>query len=1114
MNNPPILKSKLIMPELPASFLLTGRLKNLHQNMDHCRAVTISAPAGYGKTTLTVSYFNYHAPDSFRVCWYRLDQEDNKPSVFINHLIEALFPEEISEFAESRKTISNNLSIEFDSADVLPLICNEMWTYHQHSQFSRAYIVLDDFQYAVQNQDIIDMIRYLFDNLPPSFSILILTRGSTEIFTEKQKLEKTVLKIGMEDLAFTESEIENIITKMIQPYTDNKLAQIIAASTEGWIAGIILLCQSAKDKASDISIVYPGKMTYANNLFRYLSLEVFKSVESNTQDALARLALLQDFSEVEASEILEIGDIKALMDKCMNFGMFIQKIPGNPVVYRFHSLFREFMLYILNSRYTYEKIEELHLKAAQYYINHSFYFRAAEHISQCKDPSSALDIVINAGFNKFLIGEKAELKTWLDLLSDELIDLNPIILMYKAQLMPNSRQPEMIEPLQKAVRQSLNDNNLEIYFNLSSVLIYILVCNNNMKGLLEMTPDISHKLQYASREMKNAMKILEMVRYMAQEQYTLAEAESESTLYNLLPEDSQWLYLVLSSITYTCLGKLDKAIACMEKALVLKNFKSVEPARGFVLLFLSAALCMKNQLENLPANLYEILDIGEKYDYDYLSAYGSLIASYKNYASLNMNASIEMLDHAIFHYNQISNKAMEAICKMLRLLWSIEENNISQCLEEAQKNHDLISSLSSGLMTMEISQSILGAIAREAEEFDVAERCLLSAIEGARQKKTYQVLCGSLIHLSRLYFIQGNTEQGHNYLKQAMELADRNNYLMFWNIHIPTLAEMMLRSMRYGYFSDFARKLLCKFYDTKTIAYLSHKITNMDENEIPMFINDFISAYKEEKYKHLYFVKATLFGKPEISVNGTNITDTEWKTKKVSDFLYYLLLNCDNTISKEGLADILWPNSDSKSAIASQRTALYHLRKILYKYGVEVTGEKAFISETTGGLIIKNNDFLELDIHEFMNLYKELASLNNSFQDENKIKILKKMISIYRGDLMEGSDYGDIVISERERLKEIFIEACEKLSLIYMDCGQLGEAENTLRHALTHDPYNENICLELLKLYMSQGKRNKAVKLYYSFKKRFEQELDLKVDNSLTEAIRNSKPEKHSSKKK
>lgn len=149
-----------------------------------------------------------------------------------------------------------------------------------------------------------------------------------------------------------------------------------------------------------------------------------------------------------------------------------------------------------------------------------------------------------------------------------------------------------------------------------------------------------------------------------------------------------------------------------------------------------------------------------------------------------------------------------------------------------------------------------------------------------------------------------------------------------------------------------------------------------------------------------------------------------------------------------------------------------------------------------------------------MNLYKELASLNNSFQDENKIKILKKMISIYRGDLMEGSDYGDIVISERERLKEIFIEACEKLSLIYMDCGQLGEAENTLRHALTHDPYNENICLELLKLYMSQGKRNKAVKLYYSFKKRFEQELDLKVDNSLTEAIRNSKPEKHSSKKK
>jgi len=1108
MNNPPILKSKLIMPELPASFLMTDRLKNLHQKMNHCRAAIISAPAGYGKTTLTVSYFNYHTPVSFRVCWYRLDQEDNKPSVFINHLIEALFPEEISEFAESRKTISSNLSKEFESANVLPLICNEMWTYHQYSQLSRSYIVLDDFQYAAQNQDITDVIRYLFDNLPPSFSFLILTRGNTEIFTEKQKLEKNVLNIKMEELAFTEAEIENIITKIVQPYTENKLAQIIAASTEGWIAGIILLCQSAKDKTSDISLIYPGKMTYDNNLFRYLSLEVFKSVENNTQDALARLALLQDFSEVEASEILEIGDIKSLMDKCMNFGMFIQKIPGSPVVYRFHSLFREFMLYILNSRYTYERIEELHLKAAQYYINHLFYFRAAEHISQCKDPSSALDIVINAGFNKLLIGEKAELKAWLDLLPDEFINLNPIILMYKAQLMPNSRQPEMIEPLQKAVRQSLNDNNLEIYFNLSSVLIYILVCNNNMKGLLEMTPDISNKLHYASIEMKNAMKILKIVRYMAQEQYTLAEAESESTLYNLLPEDSQWLYLILSSITYTCLGKLDKAIECMEKALVLKNFRNVEPARGFVLLFLSAALCMKNQHENLQANIYEILDIGKKYDYDYLSAYGSLIAAYKNYASLNMNASVEMLDNAIFHYNQISNKAMRAICKMLRLLWSLQKNNISQCLEEAQKTHDIIISLSPGLMTTEISQSILGAIARESGDFYLAERCLISAIEGARQKKTYQVLCGSLLHLSRLYFIQGNTEQGHIYLKQAMELADSNNYLMFWDIHIPTLTDMMLRSMRYGYSSDFARKLLCKFYNIETVTYLSNKIINMDENEISMFINGFTSTYKEEKYKHLYFVKATLFGKPEIYVNGTKITDTEWKTKKVSDFLYYLLLKSGNTITKENLAEILWPNSDSKSAIASQRTALYHLRKILYKYGVEVTGEKAFISETPGGLIIKNNDFLELDIHEFMKLYKELTSLNNSFQGENKTKILKKMISIYRGDLMEDGDYGDLVVSERERLKGIFIDACEKLSLIYINSGELGEAEKTLRHALTHDPCNENICLELLKLYMLQGRRNKAVKLYYNFKRRFEQELDLKVDNSLTEVIRNSKPEK------
>lgn len=325
---------------------------------------------------------------------------------------------------------------------------------------------------------------------------------------------------------------------------------------------------------------------------------------------------------------------------------------------------------------------------------------------------------------------------------------------------------------------------------------------------------------------------------------------------------------------------------------------------------------------------------------------------------------------------------------------------------------------------------------------------------------------------------------------------------------------MALRSVRFGYCSDYAEELLGKFFSGKTVKYLIEKVKNIDEGRIATFTRDFISTGKLGVNEQLYFIKASLFGKSEISVNGVIIPDSEWKTKKVKGFLEYLLLNSGNTISKEQLAEIFWPDSDSKSAIASQRTALYHLRKILSRYHAEVTGDNAFIYETPEGLQIRKNDALDLDIHEFLRLYGELSSFTaKPFQTEEKVAeqnqtaqsrsdILEKMISAYKGDLMEGSDYGDLIYHERERFCTIFVEACRKLSSIYIKRKELTQAEKLLIRAIASEPYNENVCLELLKLYMSQGRKSKAVRFYCSFRKRLEQDLDIKVDKRLTEAIR------------
>lgn len=1137
MNGITVLKSKLIMPELPGDFLLTDRLRKLHQAMDSCRAVAVCAPAGYGKTTLAVSYFYRQTTLPSRICWYRPDQEDLNPTVFIAHLVHAVFPPEVADFTESRKTLENLINTQAQLNHLISAICHEMWAHHNRAGHTLTYIVLDDFQNVAQDQSICDMIKYMLDNLPPTCAIFILNRTNLNVFTEKQKLENEILEINTNDLAFSNAETEELIRSMSQTATDSRLGEIIESITEGWIAGIIIFWQAIKSKDCNAACIDPYKLVHDDALFRYISLEVLKAVDDDTRDALARLALLQDFSEADALEILEIGDIKLLLERCMEFGMFIQKIPGEPVVYRFHSLFREFLLHCTKNRCSDIQITEIHLKAAGYYMKNEIFGRAAEHLTKCGNSASSMDMVTKAGFNKFMIGESGQLKLWLDLLPNDLVMDNPVLLLFKAQLMPNSRQLEMVDTLKRVLRLSLRDNNLALYYDVASVLVYILMCSNDMKGLVDMTADLPPPPRNVSAELENALVIIDIVRSIGEERFTTAQMHSESIMYALLPEDSKWLYLILSCITCFCLGKLDQGEQYMKTALELIRFKNIEPSKGFVLLFYSTILSFKNQREFLQPNINEIISIGQKYNYEYLSAHGSRLAAFERYLSFETNSAVEALDQASFLFLRINNSGMAVACRLLRRLWTVQpggSGDHTQDIEEGIMDIELIQKACPGIMVYESSLSVFGAIARESGDYILSERYLLSAINLAKSKKGYQVLCGSLFHIAGLYYARGDNEQGYSYLTQAMDLAAGNKDFMFWNIHIPSITEMALRGIHYGYCSSYAEELLGKFFSGKTVNYLIEKMKSIDENQLAAFTRDFISAYTQNEFEHLYLVKASLFGKPKISVNGVEIPDSEWKTKKVKGFLEYLLLNSGNTVSKEQLTEIFWPDSESKAAIASQRTALYHLRKILSKYHVEVTGSNAFIYETPEGLQIRKNENLELDIYEFMRHYGEFSALtaqpfkakekeaerNQAAQNKDDIHdeikagvqddikadiqtgILEKMISIYEGDLMEGTDYGDLVYHERERFCSIFVEVCRKLSAIYIKHGELQQAERLLIRALANEPYNENVCLELLKLYMSQGRKSKAVRFYYNIKNRLDHELGVKVDKRLTDALR------------
>ncbi|MEW6622962.1 MAG: hypothetical protein AB1420_07535 [Bacillota bacterium] len=371
MNGIPVVKSKLVMPQLPHSFVMSNRIKRIAKAIHSKDVVMTTAPAGYGKTSLIIAALNMYG-QNYRICWYRLDQEDRDLAVFFTHFIEALFPTEENEWHECRANLANYCDIYSQYQSLIAIICRELWVYHNHHKKIKTFIVLDDFQQVKDSQNILGPIQYLINNLPKNCSIIVNSRSESGILTGKMRLEKDVLEINSNDLCFSEEDL-SILLKNYGINTDNKMIQKIMFITEGWAAGIIMICQilSRGDlQGSSIQgiggiLEKPGEKAM---LFKYIAIEVLKTVDPGLMLFLIKAAILRDFTAVEVSSIFDIKDVHVLLSQCEKQGLFVQKIPGEITTYRFHGLFREVLQQLQAEYFSEEEIRCYHQQAAAYYI--------------------------------------------------------------------------------------------------------------------------------------------------------------------------------------------------------------------------------------------------------------------------------------------------------------------------------------------------------------------------------------------------------------------------------------------------------------------------------------------------------------------------------------------------------------------------------------------------------------------------------------------------------------------------------------------------------------------------------------------------------------------------
>jgi LuxR family maltose regulon positive regulatory protein len=421
-----LLHTKLSVPPLRNILVSRSRLVDLANNNlllgdEFQRKLTlVSAPAGYGKTTLVVEWIQRLG---MPLGWLSLDESDNDPAKFMAYFIEAIHGVQ-PEFGASLKRIIQSPQPPPQEV-ILTIIINELT-----ALVSPFILALDDY-HSISNLLIHRHISFLLEHLPSKIHLVLITREDPLISIARLRAKGLLLEIRQGDLRFNVEEISEFLNRVMQLKLNRSDILALERRTEGWIAGLQLAGLSllgSRDKSNFIH-EFTGNNRY---ILDYLIEEVFVQQPEEVRDFLLSTAILDRLSGPVCDAITDRSDSQELLEKLDQINMFIVPLDHSRVWYRYHRLFSELLQH--QRRLNMPPHEEilLHKKASQWFEAEGYFSEAIEHTVAAQDWIKATQLINQVSDRMFKQGQIVTLLGWMEKLPKEIILQNPDLCMVDA----------------------------------------------------------------------------------------------------------------------------------------------------------------------------------------------------------------------------------------------------------------------------------------------------------------------------------------------------------------------------------------------------------------------------------------------------------------------------------------------------------------------------------------------------------------------------------------------------------------------------------------------------------------------------------------------------------
>lgn len=436
---------KIVVPQRPPYLVARPRLLELLGRIVDRRLITLSAPAGYGKTSLLTDFAT--TPTALPVCWYTLDRFDEDPWVFVAYLqaaVAQVFPGSTETAAALLRSPSRN-----PFSTVAAALVRDLYAIGQ--PFT---IVIDDWHLVDHVAEITEVIAQVLLHCPNCH--LILASRMYPSLPDMMLLAARRQMSGLDEdhLRFTASEIRDVLGAEYATAIPEDQAQVLAERSNGWITGVLLAVQASGHEAPSLVL---GEARAERQIYRFLAEQVFERQPAGVRAFLLESALLEDLTPERCDEIFARGDSGLMHETLVRRHLFVSTI--RPGVLRYHPLFREFLLDHFRAAEP-RRYRETAKRVAAAYMAEGSWALAFDTCIAAGDVETAQRVVAAGGETLLLNGRLETLDRWFAALAFD--DFPTPLLCLKARLLlerGQTREAEALAALAMA-RMGTGEHNL------------------------------------------------------------------------------------------------------------------------------------------------------------------------------------------------------------------------------------------------------------------------------------------------------------------------------------------------------------------------------------------------------------------------------------------------------------------------------------------------------------------------------------------------------------------------------------------------------------------------------------------------------------------------------